>query len=108
MDCNTCRTLIGSFLNNTLDEKNKRDVLEHIKTCSNCNQDMKLHYFVDEGLRRLENGGNLNLEAEYNHMILEEEFREEIILRNSKIVRWIFAGGLTFTLFVLIRSIFLV
>lgn len=107
MDCNLCRKKIIPFLNKELNDKERRQLLLHFDKCDGCREEVKLHYFVGEGLKRLEEGGNLNLEQEFNDMIYDERLQSDSVHKSNVVMNMVAFLSVAFAAFILIRSLFL-
>lgn len=62
MNCKDTEKLIPAFLRDDLDSKELRQFIEHIDSCPECMEELSIQFLVAEGLERLENGSNFNLQ----------------------------------------------
>ena len=105
MNCEECRSKIRGFLNNTLDERNRKQVINHSSKCPECLNEIKLNYFVGEGLKRLEEGGSLDLESEFQNMMNGERTRIRDLFRTNYVLGVGFILAALSTLYFLVKSI---
>lgn len=64
MDCLEVEKKIPVFLENRLEEKELRDFVEHIETCSECREELAIHFLSSDGLAMIEEGVSFNLDKE--------------------------------------------
>lgn len=64
MDCLEVEKKIPIFLENHLEEKELRDFVEHIETCSECREELAIHFLASEGLAMIEEGESFDLDKE--------------------------------------------
>lgn len=105
MECMEFRFLIKSYLDNELDEKNLRRMMEHIDECPECKGELKLQYLVKEGLYRLGNGGNLDLQKDFELDILASKNKVRALGILNRISSIGFAVAMVIVLFTLIFGI---
>lgn len=71
--CREYKELIVSFLDNTLDNKEKRLLIKHIENCAECKEELKIQYLVREGLIRLEKGKNFDFHKDFDQKVKHEK-----------------------------------
>lgn len=54
MECFELDTKIISYVNNQLNDEELSEVLNHIKGCSKCREEVELFYTLSEGIRQME------------------------------------------------------
>lgn len=69
MDCKEAEKKIPSFLQDELDGSRLEEFVEHVEHCPECKEELSIQFLVAEGLERLEEGNNFNLQEEL-HMKL--------------------------------------
>lgn len=64
MNCKETEKKIPSFLHDELDGSRLEEFIDHVESCSECKEELTIQFLVAEGLERLENGSNFNLQEE--------------------------------------------
>ncbi|MCM1121901.1 MAG: zf-HC2 domain-containing protein [Eubacterium sp.] len=64
MDCKETEKKIPSFLQDELDGSRLEEFMNHVESCPECKEELSIQFLVTEGLERLENGNNFNLQEE--------------------------------------------
>ena len=64
MNCKDAEKKIPYFLQDELDGSRLKEFVEHINACSECREELSIQFLVSEGLERLEEGNNFNLQEE--------------------------------------------
>lgn len=64
MDCKETEKKIPSFLQDELDGSRLEEFIEHVENCAECKEELSIQFLVAEGLERLEQGNNFNLQEE--------------------------------------------
>ncbi len=83
MDCKNIEKLIPRFIKDECTQKEEEMFLEHIRTCSDCKEELTIQFLLEEGLTRLENGESFDLNAE-----LEKRLDPERDRKKRKGYRW--------------------
>ncbi len=96
MNCRGYMKNFTSFLNDELPERKARLMLKHLNSCHTCREEMRIQYILQEGMHRLEFGGTLDINSDFEKMISEREKK----LRNNRLVRFIKGIAMTAALFV--------
>lgn len=78
MNCKSAERKIPSFLQDELDGSRLEEFLEHVQTCPECKEELSIQFLVAEGLERLEEGNNFNLQEELIMKIEDAEHRISI------------------------------
>ncbi|MDE7132512.1 MAG: zf-HC2 domain-containing protein [Lachnospiraceae bacterium] len=76
MNCKEAEKKIPSFLQDDLDGSKLEEFVEHVENCSECKEELSIQFLVTEGLERLEEGNNFNLQEE---LLMKLEFAEHRI-----------------------------
>lgn len=64
MDCKETEKKIPYFLQDELGGSELEAFLAHVENCPECEEELTIQLLVTEGLERLEEGGNFNLQDE--------------------------------------------
>lgn len=75
MNCKETEKKIPSFLGDDLDGSKLEEFVEHIESCPECKEELSIQFLVVEGLERLEEGKNFNLQEELLMKLEEAEHR---------------------------------
>lgn len=75
MNCKEAEKKIPSFLRDDLDGSKLEEFVEHIENCSECKEELSIQFLVVEGLERLEEGNNFNLQEELLMKLGDAEHR---------------------------------
>ena len=62
MNCKEEEKMIPLFLQDDLDCQELAQFIEHIEECPECMEELSIQFLVAEGLERLEEGDNFNLQ----------------------------------------------
>lgn len=103
MDCIDSRVFIKPYLDGKLDSKNMKKLMEHVDTCPDCKDELKLQYFLKEGLSRLEYGGSLDLKKDFETSIKESKAKVKIlgILNSISVVAFALFSFITLAILIL-------
>jgi len=93
----TCKDVEGflqPYLENKLNNRDTKILLGHLNNCPECMDELEIRYLLYEGLKRLENGHDLNLKQEleeriYNsdqHILMIERFKTSLIMLSVALV----------------------
>ncbi len=64
MDCKEAEKRIPPFLQDELDGAELEEFIDHVENCPECKEELSIQFLVTEGLERLEDGNNFNLQKE--------------------------------------------
>ena len=64
MDCKEAEKKIPYFLQDELDGSKLDEFVKHVDACPQCMEELSIQFLVAEGLERLEEGKNFNLQQE--------------------------------------------
>lgn len=64
MNCKETRRCIHLFLKNELDEDTEFRFVDHVHSCSECMEELTIEYLLLEGINRLENAGDIDVQGE--------------------------------------------
>lgn len=85
MDCKEAQRRIHLFLKDELGGSTERKFVEHVHSCSECMEELTVEYLLLEGINRLENADNINVQKE-----LEDKLNHAI--NRQKVYRQLKAG----------------
>lgn len=54
MDCKEARHLVPKYIKDELDDDTAKELLDHIKSCSMCEEELRIYYTIEEGLKQLD------------------------------------------------------
>lgn len=77
MDCKAVEKLISKFIREECTPKEEEQVLEHIRTCTECKEELTIQLLLDEGLNRLESGESFDLNRELDRLLKEGAFKKK-------------------------------
>ncbi len=64
MDCKEAQRCIPSFLKDALDRDTEFRLVEHIISCSECMEELTVEYLLTEGISRLQNAEDIDVQSE--------------------------------------------
>lgn len=73
MNCKEIEKIIPQFIKNECTPSEEAMLLEHIKTCPECKEELTIQFLLDEGLNRLEAGESFDLNAELEKRLIARE-----------------------------------
>ncbi len=73
MDCKEVEKQIPKFVKNQCSLQEEQRIIEHIKTCAECKEELTIHFLLEEGLNRLESGESFDLNAELEKRLVARE-----------------------------------
>lgn len=85
MDCKEAQRCIHLFLKDELDRDTEFRLVEHINSCSECMEELTVEYLLTEGINRLENAEDIDVQSE-----LEDRLNRTITRR--KVYKQLKAG----------------
>ncbi|MCM1182752.1 MAG: hypothetical protein NC337_05200 [Roseburia sp.] len=94
MDCKEAQRCIRSFFADELNMGEAKSFVEHVRSCKDCMEELTIEYLLSEGVSRLENADDIDVESE-----LEERLNRVI---NRKRIHTQLKAGLFLVAFVLI------
>ncbi len=107
LDCRDYQYEIQSLLNDKLNNSKRIDLLKHIDECEKCFDETKTQYLIREGLKRLENGENFNLDEDFKKMIKEKKNDSVRIYKSVRFIAILFSILLIYALLILLKGVFL-
>ena len=69
MDCKDFEKLIPKFLKKECTPKEAEILLEHVRKCPDCKEEVTIQLLVGEGLNHLESGESFDLNAELEKLL---------------------------------------
>ena len=107
MECRDFRKMILPFFMEELDEKKVKKVLNHMEGCPDCREEMKIQYLAWEGRRRLSQGGNFDLQADYKKMLAFAKEKSDSITKMQRGMNALMGVSVAIVFLFLIQSLFL-
>lgn len=74
------------FVKKNLSDIESMRLIKHTEVCKECKEELKIQFLVREGLKRLETGGNFNLEKDFEGQLYETR-------RHSRALIWFRRAG---------------
>ena len=92
--CKDVESFLQPYLEGKLNNHDTKTLLGHLENCSECMDELEIRYLLHEGLKRLENGHDLNLKQEledriYNsgqHLLMIERFKVSIVMLSVALI----------------------
>ena len=69
MTCKEAEKLIPIFIKDELNYRELDKFIHHIEECEDCMEEMSIQFLVAEGIARLEDGGNLELDKQLKNLL---------------------------------------
>lgn len=77
IECNKCEKMIAAYLSNDLSIFDIDVMLNHVKSCSSCMEELTIQYLVTEGFSEVDKTGNYNLIKSLEDKIASSQNRVE-------------------------------
>lgn len=74
MDCKETQRCIRLFLMDELDGGTAQEFVEHVHSCNECMEELTIEYLLSEGMIRLENADDIDVQKE-----LEEKLNRTVV-----------------------------
>ena len=92
--CKDVESFLQPYLEGKLNNRETKILLDHLKDCPECMDELEIRYLLHEGLNRLENGHDLNLKSEleeriYNsdqHILMLERLKTSVVMLSVALV----------------------
>ena len=81
MECKQVEKLISQFVKNECTPQEENLLLEHIKQCPECKEELTIQFLLEEGLNHLEAGESFDLNTELEKRL--ESVREQKNIRKK-------------------------
>ncbi len=105
MKCQEFQGLISEFIEDTLGEEYYEGFVRHAKSCSNCLDELEIHYMIRVGLERIESDASksFDIQGELKNRLLYYEHKADSMFMHGiyKILIFTIAEGSTVVLLVL-------
>lgn len=70
MDCKETQRCIHLFLKDELEgTAQESEFVEHVRSCSECMEELTIEYLLSEGINRLENADEIDVQKELEEML---------------------------------------
>lgn len=79
LTCKQAEKLIGPFLRDEMDNRTKRQFLDHIGSCPSCKEELSIQFLVTTGMQRLEDGDTFDLNRELRNKMDMERHHLQIL-----------------------------
>lgn len=73
MDCKEIEKLIPKFIKKQCSKQEEEKLIEHVKTCTECKEELTIQFLLEEGLNRLEAGESFDLNTELEKRLEEQK-----------------------------------
>lgn len=74
MDCSTAESMVGGYIRHTLNTRDTKNFLDHVKQCSSCYDELETSFIVYRALQQLdEENGDSTLDF---RKLLEEDIHK--------------------------------
>ncbi len=73
MNCKEAEQRIPSYLTQELGERETKEFLAHMKSCTSCYEEMEITYMASIGLERLESASSLDINEEMHRILQHSE-----------------------------------
>ncbi len=101
MDCKEAQRCIHLFLKDELDLDTAYQFVEHISSCSECMEELTVEYLLLEGISRLENAEDIDVQSELEDRLnrtitrkkVYKQLKAGLFLVGSMIVCMFLLGG---------------
>lgn len=97
MNCKEIEKLIPKFIKNECTPKEEAMLLEHIKSCPECKEELTIQFLLSEGLNRLEAGESFDLNKELEKRLTvrvqEKKPRKRLVSPELAVVLGDIIGG---------------
>ena len=88
MNCSEFKSQMNNFINNTIDDNNIEEFINHYKSCKACNEELEIYYMVNKTFNQnFDEGNTVSVPDSYDfkkRLNRKVEFSEEMIYRRYK------------------------
>ena len=100
MDCKETQHCIQLFLKDELEDDIAQKFVEHVRSCNECMEELTIEYLL-EGMSRLENADDINIQKELEDMLnrtmarvkRKKQLKAGLFLLISMLLCMLFLGG---------------
>ena len=96
--CKKIEQSIPLFLEGKLQRAQTVALLEHLKICPGCREELEINYLLTEGIRRAESGENFDLHSDLEELVTKAELKA---VRFDRIKRYLISSSLALALIAL-------
>ncbi len=101
MDCKETQHCIQLFLKDELDDGAAQKFVEHVRSCNECMEELTIEYLLSEGMSRLENADDIDVQKELEEMLnrtmarvrRKKQLKAGLFLLISLLLCMLFLGG---------------
>ncbi len=73
MNCKDVEKILPAFVRHECSEKEEAIILEHVRSCKECREELTIQLLLAEGLNRLESGDSFDLNVELEKRLKGKE-----------------------------------
>ncbi|MGL5260372.1 MAG: zf-HC2 domain-containing protein [Lachnospiraceae bacterium] len=103
MNCKEIEKCIPLFIDNTLDEHDLIEFINHIEICEDCREELNIQFLVMAGMTLLEDGTSYDLDEEMRQLIITAK-RKLVFKRKMRFFTYFTIGCLCITILVIIMQ----
>ncbi len=83
MKCDEFNRLVPKFIDDTLETEYYDEFIHHAKECTDCKDELEIHYMIRVGLERIENdsGKSFDIRGELENQLTTYENRADAIFK---------------------------
>lgn len=101
MDCKETQHCIQLFLKDELGDDTAQKFVEHVRSCNECMEELTIEYLLSEGMSRLENADDIDVQKELEEMLnrtmvrvkRKKQLKAGLFLLISMLLCMLFLGG---------------
>lgn len=101
MDCKETQHCIQLFLKDELEDDTAQKFVEHVRSCNECMEELTIEYLLSEGMSRLENADDIDVQKELEEMLnrtmvrvkRKKQLKAGLFLLISMLLCMLFLGG---------------
>lgn len=92
MNCKDFIKIMPQFIDESMDESDYDDFVNHVKECPACKDELEIHYMIQVGLERIEtdSGKSFDIPKELESQLIRYEERADILFRRDVYKKVIF------------------
>ncbi|MBQ3583816.1 MAG: zf-HC2 domain-containing protein [Lachnospiraceae bacterium] len=85
MNCEEFLKLVPDFIEDSLEEHHYDGFIRHAKECSDCKDELEVHYMIRVGLERIDEDStkSFDIRSELQNQLLQYENRADSIFRHN-------------------------
>lgn len=85
MKCEEFLMLVPDFIDDSLEEHYYDGFIKHARECSDCRDELEIHYMIQVGLERIEEDStkSFDIQSELQNQLLQYENRADMIFKHN-------------------------